>query len=83
MSKITCQLCGEQTHAIQVHLRHSHPEVSIEEYKAQYPDAPLMSEAAARAVAAKQLQKVAMAGTAVAASEDDDDQTNVATLPGA
>lgn len=83
MSKITCQLCGEQTHAIQVHLRHSHPEISIEEYKAQYPDAPLMSEAAARAVAAKQLQKVAMAGTAVAASEDDDDQTNVATLPGA
>lgn len=41
--KITCQICGEQTHAIQIHLRDEHPDVSVAEYQERFPDAPLLS----------------------------------------
>ena len=43
--KITCQICGEQTHFIPAHLRDKHPEISAEEYKERYPIAPMASEA--------------------------------------
>ena len=42
--KITCQLCGGKTHLMKKHLAEHHPEVSVEEYAANYPDAPLISE---------------------------------------
>ena len=75
MSKITCQICGEMTHAIQVHLKHRHPNWTIERYSEEYPDAPLLSEEAEAAVA-KQQQKVAAAGMQVVQEE------NVTVLPG-
>lgn len=51
VSKIKCELCGAQCHSIASHLREAHgPESSapmtIEEYEARYPEAPLLSDAA-------------------------------------
>ena len=71
-SKIVCRICGAETHAIQLHLKNDHPEVSIEEYTSKYPDAPLLSalakrkleeREAAKGAAAPATTKVDMAGT--------------------
>ncbi|CCG43326.1 AAA family ATPase [Magnetospirillum molischianum] len=55
--KITCQICGEQVHVIQIHLKEKHPEVSVKDYREQYPDAPLVSEFAATKLRAAQEAK--------------------------
>jgi cobaltochelatase CobS len=44
--QITCQICGGQCHAIRLHLRDNHPEVTVEQYAAKFPDAPLLSKLA-------------------------------------
>lgn len=44
--KITCQICGDLHHAMQIHLRDNHPEVSLAEYQERFPEAPIFSEAA-------------------------------------
>lgn len=68
MSKITCQICGAQEHSIQLHLKSAHPEVTIEQYKLDYPDAPILSAEASARIAARMAEKadpllsVAMAG---------------------
>lgn len=41
--KIECKLCGSRVHAIVTHLAAKHPEVTIDEYKALYPNEPLLS----------------------------------------
>ncbi|NQZ54736.1 MAG: AAA family ATPase [Piscirickettsiaceae bacterium] len=46
MSKITCRLCGEEVHSIQLHLRDAHENASLEDYQESYPDAPVLSEKA-------------------------------------
>lgn len=45
MEKITCRICGEECHAIQYHLKEKHPEISLVDYKKQYPEAPIYSDA--------------------------------------
>ena len=60
-SKVGCQVCGERVHAISVHLTKEHgPEsakpFTLAEYKAKYPEAPLLSEAAAAKVAARRIE---------------------------
>lgn len=62
MEKIKCEICGAGCHAIQIHLRDSHPEMTVAEYSATYPDAPLMSEFTKKRLAEKQAQKAAAAG---------------------
>lgn len=42
--KIKCEICGCEVHVIQTHLKKEHQDVSLEEYTAKYPDAPLFSE---------------------------------------
>lgn len=44
MEKITCMICGEECHAIQHHLKEKHPETSLDDYKSQYPEAPIYSD---------------------------------------
>lgn len=42
--KITCQICGAESHAINIHLKEEHPDWDVERYKAEFPGAPLLSE---------------------------------------
>ncbi len=58
-AKITCSICGAQVHAIQLHLRDAHPELTIEAYAEKYPHAPLLSELAKRKLAEKQAERAA------------------------
>ena len=44
--KITCQIDGALCHSIQLHLRDHHAEWTVERYKAEFPDAPLLSKLA-------------------------------------
>lgn len=58
-SKITCQVCGELCHSIQIHIKEAHlGEITLDEYKEEYPDAPLLSEMAKAKVQAKLEEKV-------------------------
>lgn len=57
--KIHCEVCGAETHAIVSHLKAAHPEMTIEQYQATYPDAPLLSEYAEGLVKAKKAQLAA------------------------
>lgn len=40
---ITCQIDGTKCHSIRKHLKLNHPGVSVEQYREDYPDAPLLS----------------------------------------
>lgn len=53
MEKIKCEICGAMEHSIQVHLKKEHPEVSVDSYVASYPNAPLLSNHAAKILADK------------------------------
>ncbi len=55
--KIKCELCGAETHAIQIHLKEAHKGVTLAQYQEQFPDAPLMSEFAKARVAAARAEK--------------------------
>lgn len=55
--KITCQLCGEQVHSIHKHLIEAHPEVSLNDYKSDFPAAPLLSEPARAKIAERRTQE--------------------------
>lgn len=44
--KIVCQIDNARVHSIQIHLREHHPDWTIERYKAEFPDAPLLSKMA-------------------------------------
>ena len=70
---INCAICNAKIHAVQLHLKEAHPEVTLEQYKESYPDAPLLSELALAKIAEKKAAKavastttVEMAGTAEA-----------------
>lgn len=77
---IHCAICNAKIHAVQLHLKEAHPEMSIDQYREKFPDAPLLSELALRKIeerkaakaAAEPDTKVDMAGTAPA--------TNVSAL---
>lgn len=56
MSRITCQICGAQTHSIQIHLRDEHADYTLDDYKAEFPDAPLLSEHAKAKLAESRAQ---------------------------
>ena len=75
--RITCQICGELTHSIQLHLREKHPDVTMADYKAKYPGAPLLSDhTAAKLKAAADKSKIA-AISSVAAEEADTARRNL------
>lgn len=65
-AKITCSECGAQVHAIQLHLREAHPEMSVEQYSAKYPDAPLLSELAKQKLAERSAARAAETKTEMA-----------------
>ena len=57
MSRIECKICGAMIHAVQVHLKKEHPEVTLDMYKGDYPDAPLLSEMAKERIEAHKKAK--------------------------
>lgn len=61
--KITCQICGAETHSIQLHLRDAHPTHTLEQYTNNWPDAPLLSLAAQKKLDAAKAMKEASAET--------------------
>jgi len=50
MSKINCAICNSEVHSIAIHLRESHPEMTIEQYQEKFPGAPVLSDAAKAAL---------------------------------
>ncbi len=44
--KIECQICGELIHSVQLHIKETHPEITLAKYREDYPEAPLLSEIA-------------------------------------
>lgn len=69
--KITCQICGAQAHAIKIHLRDEHPELTLDDYKERFPLAPLLSDLAKSKLAASQQKIKAENETRVAMSGGD------------
>lgn len=65
-NKIECAICGARIHAVQMHLRDEHPEVTIEDYKRDYPEAPLLSDSAKRIIEERQRAAAAAAASAPA-----------------
>ncbi len=68
MSAITCQVCSESIHTVQVHLQRNHPELTVEQYQELYPMAPLLSPAAEKLLEKKKAEKGAAAPAAVVAT---------------
>lgn len=46
MEIISCELCGEAVHSIEVHLKKKHEGTSVADYVAQFPGKPLLSDRA-------------------------------------
>ncbi|MER9176277.1 AAA family ATPase [Mesorhizobium sp. M0955] len=58
---IICQIDGAKCHAIHLYLKKNHPDWTVERYKKEYPEAPLLSEKAKKRVAENRAQQAAMA----------------------
>ncbi len=54
MDTIKCEICGEHMHSVQLHLSKAHPSVTLQEYQAKFPNAPILSDAARERIAAAQ-----------------------------
>lgn len=80
---ITCQICEEKIHTVQVHLQRSHPETTVEEYQAQFPMAPLLSPQAEELLAKKKREAAGREQKVVsvaAKTEEGNDEYEVAFL---
>lgn len=67
--KITCQVCGAQTHSIQKHLMEAHPEITLDAYRERFPAAPLLSDYAKERLAAKRAAAAAEGKSPVIAEQ--------------
>ena len=73
--KIACVICGGLSHIIQSHLSKDHTTISIAEYQADYPTAPIFSDKAKIAISnKKKLQAEAV--TAPVTSVDNSETEN-------
>lgn len=72
MDQITCEICGGKTHAISVHFKNKqcNESITVAEYQARFPEAPLMSEYARNALKKKQAENAAKAALAAKELED-------------
>ena len=63
--RITCHICNAKVHAIETHLSKDHPDVTLDEYQLNYPDAPILSALAIQKIeeAKKAKAKPAPTGT--------------------
>lgn len=77
-NKIECAICKARVHAIQTHLRDEHPEITVEDYKRMYPEAPLLSEQARLLIEERQRAHAASEAASTAAATS---TTSAATAP--
>lgn len=63
-TRIKCELCGMEVHAIQSHLKTHHEDVTLEQYRERFPQAPILSDYARRR-AADIMAKKAQAGDVI------------------
>lgn len=70
-TRIRCQLCNSMVHSIELHLRkdaaHADNPITIAEYQAQFPDAPVLSEVAKQKLAEQRAVKERAAAAVSAA----------------
>jgi cobaltochelatase CobS len=64
--KITCAICGAKIHAVPLHLKSDHPEMTLSEYRETYPGEPLLSPFAQKKVEENAAKK---AGAAIPTKE--------------
>jgi len=70
--KIACRICGERTHAVKLHLKERHPEVSEADYQARFPGAPMFSPLATKRLEEQQRMKASLiAAPAIVTTEED------------
>ncbi len=50
METISCLICNEAIHSVQLHLGKAHPKVSLQQYQQQFPGAPLLSPTAQKRI---------------------------------
>lgn len=82
MSKITCQLCQEQVHSIAMHLKRDHNDkITLDEYKADYPDAPLLSVEAQEALDKRRQELQEQAKTQMLGASTVEAQHEVIQMP--
>lgn len=86
MSRITCQLCGKQVHAIMGHLNEDHGPgaeeyCTLQEYKDRFPEAPLLSEAAQKIINERRKEKEATKETATVKAPEVVSNDGVAKKP--
>lgn len=63
--KIICQIDGQETHSIQLHIKQNYADTwTIEKYKQEFPDAPILSEFAKRRLEQTSAARVAATPTA-------------------
>lgn len=77
---ITCQICNEKIHTVQVHLQRSHEDVSLEQYKELYPMAPLLSPEAESLLAKKRAAQDSALGTVRVSAKSGDKVNSVGLL---
>lgn len=50
---IKCEICGESIHAVRLHIKGAHPNITLGDYTEKYPDAPLLSDLARQKIQEK------------------------------
>jgi len=58
---IKCEIDGALVHSIAIHLKKSHPDWTVDRYKAEYPGKPLLSKTAEDMIAKKRAEAAAAA----------------------
>jgi len=70
MSRIKCEICDAEVHAVAKHLKEAHSDWSIDRYRDEFPSAPTLSEAAKKKLAQSMLDT--SKSSAATMKEDDD-----------
>ncbi len=78
--KIVCQICNAETHTIAGHLKSDHPTVSLADYQAKFPGAPILSELAKKKLEEK---RAAQAAASAATAEPRLEMAGTAATPAA
>lgn len=80
--KITCQIDGAKTHSIAHYLKNHHPDWTLERYRTEFPDAPILSEKAQRMANKIRAEKAAGAADGAAVAQNTSSEAGETTNEG-